>query len=164
LGLLVLAVMIAVRPDRLLYRIHTPGPSLADRFRFIASALAAAAARPWLGFGLGTFGDIYPRFARSNAILLYAHCDYAQWLAEMGVVGMAAAAGAAAAYVYRLGRPEKPLQWTCWVSLTACAGHATLEFPFHIPALLLVFALVAGLLAAISPWPWHARTVVAKTA
>jgi putative inorganic carbon (hco3(-)) transporter len=47
--------------------------------------------RPWLGFGLGVFPDIYPQFRSfyTNFFENEAHDDYLQLLVEMGGLGFA---------------------------------------------------------------------------
>ena len=47
---------------------------------------AMIAARPWTGYGLGTFASVYPEFARFDpgATVEHAHSDWLEWSAEGG--------------------------------------------------------------------------------
>jgi O-antigen ligase len=54
-------------------------------------ALKMFAHKPWLGWGLGVFPDIYPQFRtfHTNFFVNEAHDDYLQLLVEMGGLGFA---------------------------------------------------------------------------
>jgi polysaccharide biosynthesis/export protein len=61
---------------------------LADhRVPILASTLEMIRARPWTGWGLGTWAKVYPEFARFDLGLFVnqAHNDWLQWAAEGGV-------------------------------------------------------------------------------
>src|SRR5204863_5570047 len=59
------------------------------RLQIDRDTLRMSAKRPILGWGLGTFEDVYPRFCSfyTNLLVDKAHNDYFQWLSETGVVG-----------------------------------------------------------------------------
>ena len=113
------------------------------------------AASPLLGGGLGTFGELFPRFLRGDALLAYAHNDYAQWLAETGLVG----AGIASAIVWQLlkgfigffkadDHRDRALLAGPWAGLAALSVHSFFDWNLHIPANALLACIVAGLAGA----------------
>jgi hypothetical protein len=65
------------------------GFSLGERYAWWRAALDMARARPWLGFGPGTFGYVYPAFHVPGASQFgstFAHCWPLQLAAETGFV------------------------------------------------------------------------------
>ena len=129
-----------------------------DRPEVWRETLPLIATYPLFGCGLGGYESAFYPFKASNPTKYqeYAHNDYLQYLAEMGVVGFLIAAVPLAAVLYRL-----PGRWSQrlgpddgWVSL-ACAGsavaiglHSIADFNLYIPANMLVFAWVLGITAA----------------
>ena len=114
---------------------------------------------PIAGTGLGTLQDVFPLYETiyDGLIVNHSHNDYAEVLAETGVIG--GLCGLAFLVV---------LAWTGWKhivaekevmnlayhagALVACFGllvHATVDFNFHIPSNALIFLLQAAL--ATSP-------------
>jgi len=59
------------------------------RVKIDRDALHMIAARPVLGWGLGTFADVYPQFRSfyTNLLVNDAHNDYLQTLTETGILG-----------------------------------------------------------------------------
>lgn len=60
---------------------------LAERDPIWRSTIAIVGERPWQGFGLGTFGSVYPEFALfdSGYSVDHAHNDWLEWTAEGGL-------------------------------------------------------------------------------
>lgn len=112
-------------------------------------------AAPLLGTGLSTFGDIYPRFAPGKQIMYFAHNDYAQLLAETGLVG----AGFALAFGWMLlqrlrgflAKPAGP-DWLlgagAWAGVAGIAAHSAFDWNLHVPANAFLAAILGGLAAA----------------
>lgn len=126
--------------------------SLASR-----AALRMFAAAPLFGSGLGTFGELFTRFLRSDFLLNYAHNDYAQWLAETGLLGVGIAIGWATVLGRRcrswwLGvlarRQGDPLTAGLWAALAGISVHTAYDWNLHIPANALLACVVAGLAVA----------------
>jgi len=118
-------------------------------------ALRMFFASPLLGTGLDTFSAVFPRFHPGGTTLFYAHNDYAQLLAEGGLVGAALAAGLAAILVVRGNRlyrlvppPARLLEAGPWAGLAGMAAHAAFDWNMHLPANALMAAVLAGLCAA----------------
>jgi O-antigen ligase len=67
-------------------RLLQPEP-MQYRREMARSTLTMIAARPWNGFGLGTFGTVYPAYAEfdSGALVDHAHNDWLEWASEGGL-------------------------------------------------------------------------------
>jgi hypothetical protein len=116
-------------------------------------------ASPILGTGLGSYGDLYAVMQRSDHTMYYAHNDYAQLLAECGLLGMAVLGLAVWTLGTRFVRfcrerpPEKRLvDAAAWASLAGAAAHAVFDWNMHAPANALIACIVAGLaLSSVVP-------------
>lgn len=142
----------------------TVEPNLAQRAFLNQSTWDMFVQRPWTGWGLGTWANLYPEFARfdDNAIYTFAHNDVLQWLAETGL------AGAVCALLFwsfwfrglyqtlrrwppaqiHLGGGAPPAVSLAVGAAIACAGlivHSWVDFNLHIPANLLLFFAIAAL-------------------
>jgi O-antigen ligase/polysaccharide polymerase Wzy-like membrane protein len=108
------------------------------RREFLVSTLRMIHDRPWLGFGLGAWPWVYPRYAIIDPIAVanHAHNDWAEWTSEGGIL-----LGALLALLALR---------CCWLSLelpwgigaVAVFAHAAVDFPFQRPPLLLAVLLV----------------------
>ena len=123
-------------------------------------------ASPLLGSGLGTYGELFDRFLRSDLLLGYAHNDYAQWLAETGLVGGLLAAPflvlLAARYrswIRAPGGEADPLGAGLWAAVTGIGVHTAFDWNLHLPANALLACVVFGMAAAsgVSPSTRTAR-------
>lgn len=111
---------------------------------------------PLFGCGLGAYESAFLEFKTSAPALNqdYAHNDYLQYLAEMGIVGFAIAILPISAIVLRLRaglRHRRPS--IRWLSL-ACAGsavaigiHSLADFNLYVPANLFTLAWILGISA-----------------
>lgn len=106
---------------------------------------------PWVGVGLGGFGEVCPTTAPEGIYKWprYAHSEPMQWLAETGLVGTALLAivmGGMALTVWRQIRRRDawleriPFALAALLILSACL----VDFPLRCPALLFLFALYLG--------------------
>jgi O-antigen ligase len=128
-------------------RFEEPRP-YALRADLVRSTLAMMLDRPVLGFGLGTWSDAYPAYARFDDGLFanQAHNDWAQWAAEGGVPFLMVMA----AIVAMLTGPALRSVWG--LGLMAVFLHAFVDYPFQQrPALAAFFFAMAGALAAERP-------------
>jgi O-antigen ligase len=140
--LLVIALLTAVVGWDILWdRRHDPDP-FRYRREMAASAIEMARQRPWTGFGLGAFETVYPAYASFDLGLVvdHAHNDWAEWLAEGGLVLFLSilslallSAGPAIRSGWALGIPVVFL-------------HSLVDFPLQVPGVAsLVFVLLAAL-------------------
>jgi len=145
-------------------------PSLIERFARLGDPSAAPGegrielwieslelvkAVPWTGCGAGAYEPAFVRFKRSAPQVRddYAHNDYMQATAEMGLPGLALWIWLAVALAHRLGRaaqeavsvPERALALASMASLTAISLHGLADFNLRIPANALATSWAAGL-------------------
>jgi O-antigen ligase len=117
------------------------------RREFLLPAIEMAKQRPLLGYGLGTFPEVYPRFAIEDFpfYVNHVHNDWAEFAADGGIpflllvlIPFAAAAPTAIRHPWALG-------------LVAVMLHACVDYPFPRPA-------VSGWLFAMLGLVYMART------
>jgi O-antigen ligase len=134
---------------------RAPEATLGERRLLTHDTLRMFADHPWLGTGLGSFATIYPRY-RSFASDLdwdHAHNDYAEALAETGIVGGALIVAALGLFfVGAFSNLRQRLESTSgWIRLGAAVGccglliHSLADFNLHIPANAAWFSLCAGI-------------------
>ena len=135
---------------------------VAPDIRFLVSRDTArmALARPWFGWGVGSFPLVFPLYqgdylrgpdGRPEARFEFAHDDWVQLAAEAGVVGLLVLlvpASRLARHGWRAGSAARTVLAGCG----AIALMAWVDFPFNNAA---VISLWAMLLASA---PWSERT------
>jgi hypothetical protein len=112
------------------------------RWEFLIPTLEMAKDRPLMGYGLGTFPDVYPQHAIVDlpVHVNYAHNDWAEFAAEGGIpffllvlIPFAAAIPTAIRHPWGLG-------------LIAVMLHACIDFPFPRPSVSGWMVVMLGLL------------------
>ncbi len=121
------------------------------------------------GTGAGTFACAFPYYqppAISSLYFRYAHNDWLEYVAELGVIGAALLAWLVAAVVWLAPEAEvdpagagnggrgrrRHSTWRRYerrgvvLALAGMSAHALVDFPLHIPATLLTASALAGLL------------------
>ena len=141
-ALLLTAFTVVVGWGRVWERLQTPDP-FAERREFDISSMHMIAARPWFGFGLGTWPVAYPAYAiiDPGTFANRAHDDWLEWTADGGLpFGIAMAT----LFLWCL-RPAFGSVWG--IGVVAVFLHATVDYPFSRPALaawtVVMIALVA---------------------
>lgn len=122
--------------------------------RIVAAKVAGRMflAAPLLGTGLGTYGDLFPAIMKGENIMFFAHNEYAQLLAESGLLGvglLAAAAGTLGARFWRFCR-ERPaaarqIDAGAWAAVAGVAAHSVFDWGMHAPANAFLTCIVTGL-------------------
>jgi len=124
-------------------RFQEPDPYRYRR-EMLASSVTMVRARPWTGFGMGSFETVYPAYARFDIgeLVNHAHNDWAEWAVEGGLpLLLAFLLVAVAAARMALQRP-----WL--IGVLSVLIHSAVDFPMQEPALVLwVFALFGAGLA-----------------
>ena len=113
---------------------------------------------PILGWGLGTFPTVYPRYRTfyTNLFINEAHNDYAQLLTEMGSLGFTLALSFLTGMYHRGLSASRRWQnhWDGTVSLAALIGstgillHSFVDFNLQIPANAAMFYVLCALAAS----------------
>ena len=148
-----------------------------DRKRMAGDALRMWRAHGVLGVGLGDFETAYPRYQSIASDLWYDHVhnDYAEALAETGLVGGLLILSALLLF-FRLAfqagsRPFRShAEWIRLGATLGCCGmlvHSLGDFNLHIPANAAWFAVLAGIAttardtAATQDWVLQGQRLVA---
>jgi O-antigen ligase len=159
---IVAGLLIWIGGGNLTQRIGTLGPAHTEIAGEVRTHIDRDASRmflkkPMLGWGLGTFPVVYPRFRTfyTNFFVNEAHNDYLQLLAETGLLGFATMV-LFLVIVYKKA-VVKARNWTsdtngavalaCLLGLTGILVHSTVDFNLQIPAnaaLFYVFCTVAA--------------------
>ena len=142
-ALLAALVIFVAGPQVFLTRIRDRN-LLYARVTMMRSGAAMLADRPWTGFGLGTFENVYPAYAITDfgPTVNHAHNDWIEWGSEAGLPFVALLLCGAAWAVYQAIR-------SIWgLGVLAIFVHAIIDFPLHKPPLLLWTLVMIGLLAA----------------
>ena len=143
-GLLVVSVIaggvLVAGADRVLQRYST-GDS--TRLPMDVSSLQMIRARPLVGFGLGAWPSVYPKFASFDDGLFsnQAHCDWLQWASEGGV-GMALAMA-----WLGIALSVRAIRSVWGIGIPAVLLLGLIDFPFQKPIVALVFFAVASVQA-----------------
>lgn len=126
-------------------RLQEPNP-YAIRKEFLLSSLEMVRDRPLTGFGLGTWSEVYPGFARFDDGLFanQAHNDWAQWAAEGGLPFFLLTAAVAVLAI----RPAIRSLWG--LGLLAVFVHCFVDYPMQQrPPLAAFFFALLGILSVI---------------
>ncbi len=124
-------------------RLQEPNP-YSLRADLVRSSVAMIRDRPLAGFGLGTWADVYPAYARfdDGHFVNQAHNDWAQWTAEGGLPFLLFMLAIVAWNV----RPAVRSLWG--VGLLAVFVHCLVDYPMQQrPALTAFFFAMLGALA-----------------
>ncbi len=159
LALGALALFIFLPPDQLIARfadMASSGKITPDaRVYFWKETLSLIDEFRWFGCGLGGFESSFLKYqaAMNGFRVEFAHNDYLQYLAELGIVGfgilMAAVVGVAIPVVKGIVRIEdenrRLLLVGCAGSFVAIGIHSFVDFNLYIPANAMILAWIGGI-------------------
>lgn len=122
-------------------------------------------AHPWVGTGLGSFETVYPAYQSfpSDLVFDHVHNDFAEALAETGLVGAGLIVWALVVF-FRLALRDlreclrRRREWIRVGAFLGCCGllvHSLFDFNLHIPANAVWFAVCAAV--ALFPAPGSAE-------
>jgi O-antigen ligase len=151
-----LAVVVFLSPAHLVNRFGEMASDSAGRESVWHESLGIIRAYPVFGCGLGGFGSAFNSVKISSPTLYqdYAHNDYLQYLAELGVVGFAIFSACLVTVFQRLlrgfrtGGDSQFLAVAGAASTFAIGLHSFVDFNLYVPANRIVFAWVLALSAA----------------
>lgn len=124
------------------------------RSEFIAAAVSMAKNKPLLGHGLGTFPEVYQRFATKDFPFYanHAHCDWAEFAADGGVPFLLLIL---IPFAYTI---PVAVRHPWGIGVVAVMLHAFLDYPFPRPAVSgWLFAMLAALYMARASEPANNR-------
>ncbi len=164
LGSLVLALLmffwmdpgnVAKRLETVFHKSNWAEPDLGSRLTVSLDTLQILRDYPWLGAGLGSFETVYTRFRSfpSDLDWDHAHDDYAEALAETGIIGGVLILSGIVLFLavtFRRARKQSRdvAEWVRLGAAIGCSGllfHSFMDFNFHIPANALWFVVCAAL-------------------
>jgi O-antigen ligase len=140
---------------------HSPDVTLGGRLVVARDSLRIFRDHRWVGTGLGSFEAAFPQYQSfpSDEIWDHAHDDYAEALAETGLVGGLLIVAALAIFL-RLGfkklgqRLRHDAGWIQLGATIGCCGllvHSFVDFNFHIPANAAWFAACVAIATCKAP-------------
>jgi hypothetical protein len=132
--------------QRLLKRFDAADPWQIRREYFRSSA-AMISSRPLMGFGLGTWPIVYPRFAVVDlgATSPHAHNDWMEWASDGGIPFVLLMA-------IPVARAAKQALHQPWgIGIISVSLHALVDFPFQVYSILLLFFLMLAALELAPP-------------
>ena len=155
-GTLVLAAVVASGPGKDATRKVAEvrfSVTSSDRAEETRAALQVAASRPLTGVGPGRADLSWERSDGAVLAARYAHNEYLQILAELGVVGLGLllALFAMVARIVRRCRPSdslRPVWGGAVAGLVALCVHGLFDFGWHLPAIALTGALLVGIVTS----------------
>jgi O-antigen ligase len=163
IAVLGLGTFLFLPPDQLVERfsrLSTDEGIDKGRAELWGETLSLVRAYPVFGCGLGGYESAFPKYKVSGPLVRdnYAHNDYLQFLAEMGIMGAAilfVLAGATVRAAFRSALDtSNPHTWTlalgCAGSLSAILLHSTADFNLSIPANAMVVSWIAGIATSVS--------------
>jgi O-antigen ligase len=138
---------------------HSPEVALADRLAPAKDSLRIFRAHPWVGAGLGSFETVFPQYQSFPSDLTWdhAHNDYAEALAETGIVGGALVLFSLGLFFWLAFRNLRERLWhrEGWLQIGAAIGccgllvHSFVDFNLHIPGNAAWFAVCAAIATCV---------------
>ena len=151
--LLILFYALHMGVDYPLQRFGSINASFEDRLRLTECTLDLFAAYPLFGVGLGNFASAFPKYQApedARYFISHAHNDWAQFLAEAGMVGMGIVLIGivlCVVHILQIRRRQRDILSSSLgilplAALTAAGLHAFVDFNLHLPANCLALAAV----------------------
>ena len=160
---LLLAAFVFLPPESLVHRfadfVSADGLTGDGRTQLWAETIPLIKSYPVFGCGLGGYETAFSQFKISGVLVTddFAHNDYLQLLAELGLAGFVIGAALALsvvrsalrAAVNPLDKEARYFAVACVGALTAISLHSLADFNLYIPANAMLLAWIAGMGVAI---------------
>jgi O-antigen ligase len=136
----------------LLHRFTTTDPWQMRR-EYTQSSIAMIRAHPFIGFGLGVWPIVYPRFAvlDMTAASPHAHNDWIEWASDGGIPY------ALLLLIPVLHASKRAFRRPWAMGIPAMSLHALVDFPYQVYSLLLLFFLLFAAVEAAEDGHRRAR-------
>ncbi|MDT7790011.1 MAG: hypothetical protein QOF58_8430 [Pseudonocardiales bacterium] len=129
--------------DRLSTRVSFSSP---DRAGATGAALELASRSPLLGTGPGNGSFFFQQGNEGARVMRYVHNEYLQVLVELGAVGLVLALGVVVAVLIAMWRGRGTSLWAgAMAGVVVLLVHSGFDFLWHLPVVLTVAGLCAGL-------------------
>ncbi len=129
--------------DRLATRVSFSSP---DRAGATQAALDLASKAPLFGVGPGNGSFFFEQGNAGMRFMRYVHNEYLQVLVELGVVGLLLVMGVVAAVLIAMWRGRGTSLWAgAMAAVVVVLVHSGFDFLWHLPVVLIVAGLCAGL-------------------
>jgi len=138
--------------ERVLFTFTSKGD--ATRFIIWKAAWKMIMENPWLGKGLGTFMDYFPKYS-GTAINVYAHNSFLQIWAESGIFSLLSFLSFIGVVLYRgmaeIRRDDNPLVLGLCLGMAGYLIHAFFDTHLYSLQLAMLFWIALGMIAALCP-------------
>ena len=161
-AVLALAGFVFLQPDKLIARfalLASTDTTAGGRTQLWVETIPLIKAYPAFGCGLGGYETAFWKFRATGPLLTddFAHNDYLQLLAALGLVGFAIGAALAFSVVRSAARGAvgsrdpvaRYLAVACAGALAAILLHSLVDFNLYIPANAMLLAWIAGIAAGL---------------
>ncbi|HEX8864344.1 MAG TPA: O-antigen ligase family protein, partial [Lentzea sp.] len=129
--------------DRLATRVSFSSP---DRSGATGAALELVARSPLFGTGPGNGSFFFNSGNEGTRVMRYVHNEYLQVLVELGAVGLVLGLGVVAAVLIAMWRGRGTTLWAgAMAAVVVVLVHSAFDFLWHLPVVLVVAGLCAGL-------------------
>jgi O-antigen ligase len=129
--------------DRLASRVSFSSP---DRSGAAGAALELVSRSPFLGTGPGNGSFFFNSGNEGARVMRYVHNEYLQVLVELGAVGLVLALGVVVALLVAMWRGRGTPLWAgAMAAVVVVLVHSGFDFLWHLPVVLIVAGLCAGL-------------------
>ncbi len=156
--------------------VHMQDAGFEQRMTMARDTLHIFRAHPLTGAGLGSFETAYPEFQTlvTDLRVDHAHNDYAEALAETGLIGGVLIASGLGMFLWTTARnfrsplivAQSSIVWLRFGATIGCLGllvHSFFDFNLHIPANAAWFVVLAALASTEPELPSPEGTVISVT-